>query len=44
MGVEMKLLFYSGYLLSLNLCRRGFQDLLKVRPSSLSILFNSFPD
>jgi len=39
----------SGYLLSLSLCRRGFQDLLKVRPSSLLILcgcikFSSFPD
>jgi len=27
-----------GCLLSLSLCRRGFQDLLKVRPSSLFIL------
>jgi len=25
----------GGCLLSLSLCRRGFQDLLKVRPSSL---------
>ena len=29
----------DGCLLSLSLCRRGFQDLLKVRPSSLFILF-----
>ena len=28
----------GGCLLSLSLCRRGFQDLLKVRPSSLFIL------
>jgi hypothetical protein len=28
----------GGCLLSLSLCRRGFQDLLKVRPSSLLIL------
>jgi len=28
----------SGSLLSLSLCRRGFQDLLKIRPSSLFIL------
>jgi hypothetical protein len=28
----------GGFLLSLSLCRRGFQDLLKVRPSSLFIL------
>ena len=28
----------DGCLLSLSLCRRGFQDLLKVRPSSLFIL------
>jgi len=28
----------GGWLLSLSLCRRGFQDLLKVRPSSLLIL------
>jgi len=28
----------GGCLLSLRLCRRGFQDLLKVRPSSLFIL------
>jgi hypothetical protein len=27
----------DGCLLSLSLCRRGFQDLLKVRPSSLFI-------
>ena len=40
----------GGCLLSLSLCRSGFQDLLKVRPSSLFILCgcisssNSFPD
>ena len=28
----------GGCLLSLSLCRRGFQDLLKVRPSSLFVL------
>jgi len=28
----------GGCLLSLTLCRRGFQDLLKVRPSSLLML------
>jgi hypothetical protein len=28
----------SGCLLSLSFCRSGFQDLLKVRPSSLSVL------
>ena len=28
----------GGCLLSLRLCRRGFQDLLKVRPSSLLVL------
>jgi hypothetical protein len=28
----------DGCLLSLSLCRRGFQDLLKVRPSSLLML------
>jgi hypothetical protein len=28
----------GGCLVSLSLCRRGFQDLLKVRPSSLFIL------
>jgi hypothetical protein len=28
----------GGCLLSLSLCRRGFQDLLKVRPSSLLML------
>jgi len=28
----------GGCLLSLSLCRMGFQDLLKVRPSSLLIL------
>jgi hypothetical protein len=28
----------GGSLLSLSLCRRGFQDLLKVKPSSLFIL------
>ena len=28
----------GGWLLSLSLCRRGFQNLLKVRPSSLFIL------
>ena len=28
----------GGCLLSLSLCRRGFQDLLKVRPSSLLLL------
>jgi hypothetical protein len=28
----------GGCLLSVSLCRRGFQDLLKVRPSSLFIL------
>jgi len=28
----------GGCLLSISLCRRGFQDLLKVRPSSLLIL------
>ena len=37
--VEAKLLcFRVGCLLSLSLCRRGFQDLLKVRPSSLLML------
>ena len=37
--VEVKLLcFLSGCLLSLSLCRRGFQDLLKVRPSHLLML------
>jgi len=38
---EVKLLCYSvigGCLLSLSLCRSGFQDLLKVRPSSLLML------
>jgi hypothetical protein len=38
---EVKLLCYSvkgGCLLSLSLCRRGFQDLLKVRASSLLML------
>ena len=40
----------GGCLLFLSLCRRGFQDLLKVRPSSLFILCGcisssiSFPD
>ena len=28
----------GGSLLTLSLCRRGFQDLLKVRPSSLLML------
>jgi len=28
----------GGCLLSLTLCRRGFQDLLKIRPSSLLML------
>ena len=32
----------GGCLLSLSLCRRGFQDLLKVRPSSLLILCGCF--
>ena len=36
--VEVKLLCLGGCLLSLSLCRRGFQDLLKVRPSSLLML------
>ena len=39
----------GGCLLSLSLCRRGFQDLLKVRPSLFVLCgvyfkFNSFPD
>jgi hypothetical protein len=29
--------FSGGCLLSLSLCRRGFQDLLKVKPSSVLI-------
>jgi hypothetical protein len=33
--VEVKLLYFGGCLRSLSLCRRGFQDLIKVRPSSL---------
>jgi hypothetical protein len=33
-----KLCVVGGCLLSLSLCRTGFQDLLKVRPSSLLIL------
>jgi hypothetical protein len=28
---------FEGFLLSLSLCNKGFQDLLKVRPSSLFI-------
>ena len=36
--VEVKFCVLGACLLSLNLCRRGFQNLLKVRPSSLLML------
>ena len=36
--VKVRLLCFRWLLLSLSLCRRGFQDLLKVRPTSLLIL------
>ena len=34
--VEVKLLVSGRCLLSLSLCRRGFQDLLKVRPHNMN--------
>ena len=37
-GVRSKYCVLGGCLLSLNLCRSGFQDLLRVMPSSLLML------
>jgi hypothetical protein len=36
--VDINCCLLGGCLLSVSLCRRGFQDLLKVRPSSLLML------
>ena len=33
----------DGFLLSLRMCKRGFQDLLKVRPSSLLMFVGASP-
>ena len=40
---SLKYYVSGGCLLSLSMCRRGFQDLLKVRPSSLFMLCGCFP-